>query len=99
MEDVREKRTIAVPKHLRNAPHPGMAETFGNARGYQYSHDHEGGVSRDQDYLGVDRRYYVPTDRGYEKHVAAYLAYVSGLREGDKNPDGVLPKKETGTDR
>ena len=80
MEDVKNQRTVPVPKHLRNAPHPGMAEQFGHGKGYQYSHDHAGGVSPDQDYLGVDRTYYVPTDRGYEKHIAKYLQWAERLR-------------------
>ena len=82
--DVKNNRTIPVPRHLRNAPHPGMAEQWGNAKGYQYSHDFAGGVSPDQDYLGVDKTYYVPTDRGYEKHIAAYLEYVRKLQSGGK---------------
>ena len=82
IDDVRNNRTIPVPKHLRNAPHPGMAEQFGYSKGYQYSHDHKGGVSPDQDYLGVDKTFYTPTDRGYEKHIAAYLQYVKKLQSG-----------------
>jgi len=84
MDDVKNNRTLPVPKHLRNAPHPGMAEQFGYGKGYQYSHKYEGGVSPDQDYLGVDKSYYHPTDRGYEKHIAAYLEYVRQLREAHK---------------
>ena len=79
MNDVKENRTLPVPKHLRNAPHPGMAEKFGYSKGYQYSHDHAGGVSPDQDYLGVDKTFYRPTDRGYEKHIAAYLEWAKKL--------------------
>jgi len=80
MDDVKNSRTIPVPRHLRNAPHPAMAEQYGYSKGYQYSHDHPGGISPDQDYLGVDRTYYVPTDRGYEKHIAKYLEWAEKLR-------------------
>jgi len=79
-DDVKENRTLPVPKHLRNAPHPGMAEQFGYSKGYQYSHDYQGGVSPDQSYLGVDKTYYTPSDRGYEKHIAAYLEWVAKLK-------------------
>jgi putative ATPase len=34
MSDVKNNRTTPVPRHLRNAPHPGMREVFGNAEGY-----------------------------------------------------------------
>jgi len=79
-DDVKNSRTVPVPKHLRNAPHPKMKELYGHSVGYQYSHSHPGGVSPDQDYLGVDATYYTPTDRGYEKHIAAYLAWAAKLR-------------------
>jgi putative ATPase len=82
MEDVKNNRTLPVPKHLRNAPHPMMKSLYGYSQGYQYSHDFAGGVSPDQDYLGVQKDYYQPTDRGYEKHMAAYLAWVRKLQQG-----------------
>jgi len=82
--DVREDRTVPVPKHLRNAPHPGMAEQYGYGKGYQYSHDYAGGVSPDQDYLGVDKTYYVPTNRGYEQHIAKYLEWAEKMRAEKK---------------
>jgi putative ATPase len=85
MGDVKESRTIPVPKHLRNAPHPGMAEQFGYSKGYQYSHSFEGGVSPDQDYLGVEKTYYAPTDRGHEKYVRQYLEWAEKLREKGKD--------------
>jgi len=80
MDDVKNNRTAAVPKHLRNAPHAGM-KSLGYSVGYQYSHEFEGGISPDQDYLGVDRTYYQPSDRGYEKHITAYLEWAAKLRE------------------
>jgi len=84
--DVKENRTLPVPKHLRNAPHPKMKELYGYSEGYQYSHDHPGGVSADQDYLGVEKTYYRPTPRGYEKHIAAYLEWVRKLQAGPTPP-------------
>ncbi|MBS3733513.1 MAG: replication-associated recombination protein A [Phycisphaerae bacterium] len=81
LDDVKNQRTVPVPRHLRNAPHPGMAEQLGYAGGYQYSHAYEGGVSPDQDYLGVDKTYYTPTDRGYEKYIRKYLDWAATLRE------------------
>ncbi len=83
MTDVKEQRTVPVPRSLRDT-HYGGSKQFGHGEGYQYSHDHEGGVSPDQDYLGVDKTYYAPTDRGYEKHIAAYLAWVQQMRERSK---------------
>lgn len=70
-KDVKEGRTVPVPKHLRDGHYAG-AKKLGNASGYKYAHDFEGGMV-DQDYLGVDRTYYTPTDRGHEKVMAEYL--------------------------
>jgi putative ATPase len=63
-EDVRSGRTLAVPKHLRDASYKGAGQ-LGHGAGYQYSHDFpEGRV--EQEYLPEERRYYEPVDRGYE---------------------------------
>jgi putative ATPase len=78
-EDVRQNRTVPVPRALRDTHYRG-AKALGHGEGYQYSHDFPGGVSPDQDYLGVDKQYYVPTGRGYEKHMKAYLDWVRKLR-------------------
>jgi putative ATPase len=77
--DVKEGRTIPVPRHLRDASYRG-AKRLGHGEGYQYAHDHDGGMAA-QDYLGVDRTYYVPTDRGQEKAMAEYLGKFKRLRE------------------
>jgi putative ATPase len=71
-KDVREGRTLPVPKHLRDASYRG-AQQFGHGQDYKYSHDYEGGVV-DQDYLPEERRYYEPTDRGFEAVLRQRLA-------------------------
>jgi putative ATPase len=68
MADVREGRTLPVPKHLKDTHYKG-SKRLGHGEGYQYAHDHEGGYVK-QDYLGVDKTYYTPTDRGYEAEIA-----------------------------
>ncbi|MCK6457864.1 MAG: replication-associated recombination protein A [Phycisphaerae bacterium] len=79
MSDVRNGRTIPVPRHLRDASYRG-ARRLGHGEGYQYAHDQPGGMAA-QDYLGVDRTYYEPTDRGHERVMAEYLARFKALRE------------------
>jgi putative ATPase len=63
-DDVKNGRTLEVPKHLRDANYQG-AEQFGHGEGYQYSHNYEGAWT-DQAYLAEDRRYYEPVERGFE---------------------------------
>ncbi|HEX4795985.1 MAG TPA: replication-associated recombination protein A [Humisphaera sp.] len=72
MKDVREGRTIPVPKHLRDTHYKGAAR-LGHGSDYKYAHDFPGGFVG-QDYLGVDKTYYQPTDRGYEQEIADRLA-------------------------
>jgi len=64
MQDVRERRVLPVPTHLQDSHYKG-AERLGHGQGYEYAHNSEDGWV-DQDYLGVDRNYYRPVDRGFE---------------------------------
>jgi len=67
MKDVKEGRTIPVPKHLKDAHYLG-AQRLEHGTGYEYPHDHPTGFV-EQEYLGVDKVYYQPTDRGHEREV------------------------------
>jgi putative ATPase len=71
LEDVRSGRTLAVPEHLRDAHYAG-AKRLGHGQGYDYAHDHPGHFVA-QDYLGADKRYYVPTEEGTEKKIKERL--------------------------
>ena len=68
LADVREKKSIPVPDHLKDASYPG-AKQLRRGTGYRYAHDFEDGYVP-QDY-GVPRgSYYKPTDRGKEAEIA-----------------------------
>jgi putative ATPase len=83
--DVREGRLLPVPVHLRDA-HYGGAKRLGHGTGYQYAHDSPEAIAA-QDYLGIDKEYYRPTDRGFEQELAARLEYIRArLREGKRKP-------------
>lgn len=73
-QDVREGRILPVPVHLRDAHYAG-AKRLGRGQGYQYAHDHPEGIAS-QDYLGIEREYYRPTDRGFERTLAERLAAI-----------------------
>ena len=78
--DVRENRLLPVPVHLRDAHYPG-AQQLGHGEGYQYAHDAQDGVAA-QDYLGVDRVYYRPVERGFEAELAQRLETLRARLKG-----------------
>jgi len=61
---IQETGNEPVPKHLRNAP-TGLMKSMGYGKGYQYAHDHEGGVA-DQVHMPEklkSRKVYKPNPR------------------------------------
>lgn len=65
---------LPVPMHIRNAP-TSMMKGLGYGRDYKYAHDFKDGYAS-QEYMpkGLEgRRYYLPTERGYEKAVKQRL--------------------------
>jgi putative ATPase len=79
--DVREGRLLPVPVHLRDAHYPA-AKRLGHGEGYQYAHDSPDAIAA-QDYLGVEREYYRPTGRGFERELAARLAAIRARLRGE----------------
>lgn len=78
--DIREGRTVPVLRHLRDGHYAG-SKRLGHGEGYEYSHNAEDGVAA-QDYLGVEREYYHPTERGFEAELAERLNRIrQKLRE------------------
>lgn len=77
-KDVREGRTLPVPRHLRDAHYAG-AKQLGHGENYAYPHDSDDGYLS-QDYLGVDRVFYEPKDRGFESEIRARLEQLKGQR-------------------
>jgi putative ATPase len=81
LADVRGGRLLPVPVHLRDKHYPG-ANRLGHGASYEYAHDAEDAIAA-QDYLGIDREYYRPTNRGFETELAKRLESIRvKLREG-----------------
>ncbi len=91
LEDVRSGRVIPVPLYLRDPNSSPIADDTGRGtrvkdnihdRGgetYEYSHAHGDGITG-QDYLGVERTYYEPTDEGAERVLKERLERVRERR-------------------
>lgn len=69
--DVRKKQLVPIPMMLRCGHYQG-AKQLGHGEGYVYAHDEPDGIAS-IDYLGVDRQYYHPVDRGYESELRERL--------------------------
>jgi putative ATPase len=67
LKDVQEGRTLEVPVHLRDTHYAG-SKRLGHGEGYKYAHDFADHFVP-QDYLGVAKRYYDPSDQGVEKKI------------------------------
>ena len=99
--DLEAHGALPVPLHLRNAAHRGMKQ-HGIGVGYRYPHDFEG-ADVEQQYLPDElagRRYYLPTDQGYEATLAARMASRAEAREHaratGRTPRSRLPAPDAG---
>jgi putative ATPase len=71
---IKETGSLPVPMHLRNAP-THLMEEMGYSKGYRYPHSFPGAFV-EEEYLPEKikkRRYYHPTDRGYELDIRERL--------------------------
>ena len=73
-DDVKKHGALRVPLHIRNAP-TKLMKGLGYGKGYKYPHNFKDAVA-EQDYLPDElksRRYYKPTDRGYDAQIAKMM--------------------------
>jgi putative ATPase len=91
--DVVERGSLPVPLHLRNAGDRRMKH-HGIGVGYRSPHDFEG-HDVEQQYLPdelVDRRYYLPSDQGYERTIGERMAAREAAR-ADTRTNGGKPRR------
>jgi putative ATPase len=75
MRDARDKGSLEVPMHLRNAPTRLMKE-LGYGDAYRYAHDEEDAVALGENYFPEDMqpaKYYHPVARGLEIRIREKL--------------------------
>ena len=80
LQDVEQTRNDPVPLHLRNAV-TGLMKGLGYGADYQYAHDFEN-AKVDQEHLPENlkgRRYYTPTEHGFEADVRERLRWREAL--------------------
>ena len=79
--DIQDGRILPVPRPLRDKHYAGAKE-LGHGDGYLYPHDNENGIVK-QDYLGIDRQYYRPVNRGFERELQTRLQSIRRELKGE----------------
>ena len=80
LADVRSGRLLAVPEHLKNV-HVDAVGREGLDVAYKYPHDFDQHTVQQQ-YLPSDKRYYRPTNQGYEDTIAKRMDAVEKIKKG-----------------
>ena len=86
--DVESGRNEPVPLHLRNAP-TSLMKNLGYGRGYRYAHDEVDRIAFMQclpENL-KDRRYYTPSEEGFEKIIRERLEQIEETLRSRQNDD------------
>ncbi len=81
LAEVRKSGALPVPLHIRNAP-TRLMKDLGYGQGYRYAHNYQDGYAPQShlpDQIGA-RRFYQPTDRGYEKLIGERMRFWDSLR-------------------
>jgi putative ATPase len=92
--DAVERGALPVPLHLRNAP-TGLMRKLGYGEGYRYPHDSEDAIN-EQQYMPAElgeRRYYEPSERGYEGRLGEYLERVRRARKSGQHSSETRKKQ------
>lgn len=107
MEAVKGTMTAPIPVHLQDA-HYKASQKLGHGVGYKYAHAYPNHYV-EQQYLPdglTDRKFYQPTENGYEKTIRAYFHKIKGTDDEnavngksaeyvDEHMDGMLSKNRT----
>lgn len=90
LTDVKEGRTLPVPKSLRDGGPVGRRE-LGHT-GYRYAHDYEGHFVA-QDYLPTSKIYYSPASQGYEETIRKRMEHWDYIRKQTKESNAHEDKR------
>lgn len=80
--DIKNKRLDPIPLHLRNAVTELMKELNYGA-GYKYAHDFKNHIAPDIDFMPKNmkgRRYYYPTNQGFEERIKERLKEIQNSK-------------------
>jgi putative ATPase len=93
-DEIQRTQALPVPMHIRNAP-TRLMKGLGYGKDYKYPHDYPEHYV-DETYLPENlknRRYYFPTDFGFEKEIKKRLAWWRKKKgQGSKDREGETDK-------
>jgi len=92
-KDVETTRNDPVPLHLRN-PVTRLMKQIGYGKGYKYAHDYPDHYVEQQNLPDKlqGRRYYTPSDQGFEKEIRNRLRFWRGRKKGAA--EGTPPRSD-----
>jgi putative ATPase len=96
-EEVAQGPSESVPLHLRNPVTPLMKD-LGYGKGYKYAHDYPGHFVEQQNLPDSlqNKKYYTPSDQGYEKQVITRLKAWWHKKRKTEEPEETEEMEETG---
>jgi len=71
IDDIKNNRLQEVPNHLKDASYKG-AKRLDRGTDYKYAHNFEDHFVV-QDYVGIKKKYYLPSDQGHERTIKTRL--------------------------
>lgn len=83
LKDMEEGRTQPVPNHLKDTSYKG-SKKMGYGKGYQYPHNFQGHHVA-QEYLENPKKYYNPSDQGYEQMIRQRLELWQSKRKKENS--------------
>ena len=98
MKDARERGSLEVPLHLRNAP-TRLMKNLGYAKDYRYAHNEAEAYAANESYFPQElgkRQYYFPTEQGLEGKIAERLAHLKELDRRARESVAKAEKKQPG---
>jgi putative ATPase len=87
LADARDKGSLEVPLHLRNAP-TRLMKDLGYGEDYRYAHDEDEGLAAGEQYFPDDMspvKYYHPVPRGLEIRIREKLDEIARRNQGKTN--------------
>lgn len=78
LADIRNGEIIEVPVHLKDSSYKS-AKKLGRGKGYKYPHDFPFHYVK-QEYLKKIKKYYEPTDIGFEKKIKQRIEYLKKMK-------------------